>query len=88
MAISSDASSKQMKKRGKQTPRHPAALYFNELVPLEGTSERCALFGRAQRGKKQHGKRQAVRASHGILAFRLPRVDGIRGSLGTKRASG
>ncbi len=29
----------------KPLPKHPAALYFNELAPLSGTSERCALFG-------------------------------------------
>lgn len=27
------------------TPKHKAALYFNELAPIQGQGERCALFG-------------------------------------------
>lgn len=26
------------------TPKHPAALYFNELAPLHGADERCVLY--------------------------------------------
>ena len=29
----------------KQIPQHKAALYFNELAPIRGEGERCALFG-------------------------------------------
>jgi hypothetical protein len=28
-----------------QIPQHKAALYFNELAPIQGEGERCALFG-------------------------------------------
>ena len=29
----------------KYIPQHKAALYFNELAPIQGEGERCALFG-------------------------------------------
>lgn len=29
----------------KKVPQHAAALYFNELAPIRGEGERCALFG-------------------------------------------
>jgi hypothetical protein len=29
----------------RQIPQHKAALYFNELAPIRGEGERCALFG-------------------------------------------